>query len=681
MNLDYIPVELKGQDHFVCWSYEIRKGERTKVPKNPRTGKNAMSNNPKTWGTLAEATRYYEAHKNNGIAGIGFELGDKATALVGWDLDHCHDSETGAIEPWALDIVKRLDSYTEVTPSGTGLRIFVTAILPPEGRKKGDIECYDSGRFLTLTGAHLEETPFTIEERHSQVEALHKEIFDAKENQQTQGPRTVVETGDDSEILDRARSAKNGAIFSKLWTGDWKGAGYTSQSEADMALCLHLAFWTGRDAERIDRLFRQSGLMREKWDEKHGRDTYGNITIEKAIASAGDVYKGHIGNKHNGDSQPAEQGIEGLQFPDVISGLAGEFSKAFSAVLEVPPHFFFMSFLTCLGNIISDKVSIDSELRIEPRLYTLLLGQSADDRKSTALSRTVGFFRETLTDFNVCWGVGSAEGLQERLNEGKKLVLSFDEFKQFVSKCRIDSSVLLSCVTSLFENTWYESHVKGKSFKLPDVHVSLLAASTVDTYQKTWDPAFTAIGFNNRLFLVPGQGERKFAFPVRVSDEVKDELRQRLGLILQTVSGGLELKLTDEARALYERWYMGREQGSIHSRRLDTYATRLMMLLAVNNFSHTIDTEIVKKATALCDWQYRVRQLYDPIDADNVMAVMEERIRRVLGARGSLTDRELQQHTNAKRTGQWFFSQAKQNLVHAGEIRFDEKAKKWAYVW
>ena len=92
----------------------------------------------------------------------------------------------------------------------------------------------------------------------------------------------------DRELLDKAMNAGNGGQFKSLWEGSIMN--YPSQSEADQALCNLLAFWTGKDAARMDALFRQSGLMRDKWNRRQSGTTYGAITIQKAIASCGEVY-------------------------------------------------------------------------------------------------------------------------------------------------------------------------------------------------------------------------------------------------------------------------------------------------------------------------------------------------------------------------------------------------------
>src|SRR5207302_522329 len=105
-------------------------------------------------------------------------------------------------------------------------------------------------------------------ERQEALDALYAEVW-----RQDRSTNKIVASGPpangtphgltDDEILCRARTAANGDKFRRLWGGDT--GGYVSPSEADLSLCSLLAFWTGPDAERIDRLFRKSGLMREKW--------------------------------------------------------------------------------------------------------------------------------------------------------------------------------------------------------------------------------------------------------------------------------------------------------------------------------------------------------------------------------------------------------------------------------
>ena len=149
-----IPAELRALAQWVTWRLETRNGKLTKVPYNPRTGTRAASDNPRTWGSFEAALRAFELGPGR-YNGLGFVFSD-ADPYVGVDLDKCRHPETGAVEPWAVEIVRRLASYTEVSPSGTGLHIIVKGQLPPGRRRKGHIEMYSSGRFFTMSGHRFE---------------------------------------------------------------------------------------------------------------------------------------------------------------------------------------------------------------------------------------------------------------------------------------------------------------------------------------------------------------------------------------------------------------------------------------------------------------------------------------------------------------------------------------------
>jgi len=241
---------------------------------------------------------------------------------------------------------------------------------------------------------------------------------------------------------------------------------------------------------------------------------------------------------------------------------------------------------------------LNTELKPQPRLYTILLGESADDRKSTAISKTTDLFSDALEGYHMCWGVGSAEGLQKVLAKGPKLILCFDEFKHFVSKCKIESSVLLPCVTTLFEQNRYESYTKKNNFAINNCYLSILAASTVQTYERTWDASFTDIGFNNRLFLVPGSGQKKYSLPPRIPEEERMMIKKSLEQILQNIGDRLELGITQSAFTMYNEWYMNLER-SIYTKRLETYAMRFMSLLAINEQKNEVDESIVSKVIDL----------------------------------------------------------------------------------
>jgi hypothetical protein len=549
-----------------------------------------------------------------------------------------------------------------------------------------------------------------IEHRQAELDQFYLEVFGAQDGKKASGkpcpmPLEPLDLADE-ELVSLALKADDGGKFSKLWAGDYTG--YPSQSEADLALCCKLAFWCGRDRDRMDRLFRQSKLYRKKWD----RLDYSSDTLDMAIKLCDEVYKPP--RSKSGPSNgvcPPTQWREGYlqgpsdapplavekpkpetscaeiptraEFPfDALSGLALKFAELYSSYTEPPLPFYYFSFLTCLGSVLADKVTLHSQIEPQPRLYTLLLGESADDRKSTAIDQTVKFYHWFSTEkiLNVCHGLGSAEGLQARMEEIKgqtgaaKLILFFDEFKSFVSKCKIEASVLLPCVTTLFESNRYESRTKHSNIQLNNAHLSLLAASTLQTFENVWTSQFTDIGFGNRLWIVTGSGERRFSIPQKIPERDLSHLKDHLNEILKLFRERVEMPVEPDALELFHKWYLGLEP-SIHAKRIDTYALRFMPLLAANDKKSRIDAETVHKATQLCDWQLQTRKLHDPIDSDNAIAKMEEKIRRNLGTKGPLKEWQLKQVTQANRAGLSVFNYAMKNLRQANEIRWDRNTK------
>jgi primase-polymerase (primpol)-like protein len=295
------PETLREREQWVCWREETRDGKPTKVPVTPGTGGFASSTDPETWDAFETALEYTETEHADGV---GFVFTDD-DPIVGVDLDDCRDPETGDVDDAAQDIIKRLDSYTEVSPSGTGYHVLIRGELPEGRNRRGSVELYDTARFFTVTGDHVERTPTRVARRQDALVAIHREYVQdterdtASESEHHGGADDESPTTDaadvdvdleDEDLLEKARNASNGEKFERLWNGNT--VGYDSQSEADMALCCLLAFWTGGDRTQMKQLFRQSGLLREKWDEVHYADgsTYGEKTIERAIATTSEFY-------------------------------------------------------------------------------------------------------------------------------------------------------------------------------------------------------------------------------------------------------------------------------------------------------------------------------------------------------------------------------------------------------
>lgn len=282
--------------HWVAYRLQAgRNGKTDKLPISPHMGTMASSTAPDTWGTYQIAIDRAEA---DGLAGAGYVL-TKSARVVGVDLDHCVQPD-GNIEDRALQIVHQLNSYTEFSPSGTGLHIWCRGTLPPGRRKNSKIEMYDDAHFLTWTGNQLAGTPDGLQERTAELAALHAEMFAPEPTATQPAAERIAQpqantTAPDQIIIDRIVNASNTTDVSQLYAGDWQGR-YPSQSEADLSLCSHLAFYCGGNVDQIDRLFRGSGLYRRKWDI--GNPTYGERTIQRAITTLHNTYTGASGNGH-----------------------------------------------------------------------------------------------------------------------------------------------------------------------------------------------------------------------------------------------------------------------------------------------------------------------------------------------------------------------------------------------
>ncbi len=288
---EQFPQELRGLPNWVVWRLELVPGKDkpTKVPYS-RRGSKASSTNAKTWCSFDEALAAQAAGHYDGI-GFVFDAG----AFTGIDLDHCRDAATGVIDPWAKTVLDAISGFAEASPSGTGVHVIVRATLPGKGHKRrvtaagaqpdAAIEIYDRGRYFTVTGRRLAEYPTGIESRQDAVTALYARIESPPPKEKTAKPSTPSPDISDAQLVEKAMAAKNGDAFRRLWQGDTSGYG-GDDSAADLALCDRLAFWCALDAARIDRLFRQSGLFREKWE----RQDYRDATIAKALEGKTEFY-------------------------------------------------------------------------------------------------------------------------------------------------------------------------------------------------------------------------------------------------------------------------------------------------------------------------------------------------------------------------------------------------------
>lgn len=302
-----VPRELKEEPRWVCWRRETRNGKSTKLPVDAHTGRMAKSTDPATWAPFEEAVAAVGRWRCDGV---GFVFGPDR-AFTGLDLDHVIvDGVLDAEYRW---VVEEAGTYTEVSPSGDGLHLIFRGAKPDwaQRSRKGQpggrvVEMYDHDRYFTVTGnvyegrGALAENSGVVERAYRtwiepEARSAQPRLDDAAREASTGG------MGDD-ELVERMLASRSGGDIRALLAGDCSAQG-GDHSAADMALCSHLAFWCAGDAARMDRIFRASGLMRDKWDSRRGGTTYGAQTIERAISGATEFYRPRA-SRRDGPSRP-----------------------------------------------------------------------------------------------------------------------------------------------------------------------------------------------------------------------------------------------------------------------------------------------------------------------------------------------------------------------------------------
>lgn len=281
--------EIINQGKFCLWKYETVSGRKTKVPYQVN-GMRADSTNPDNFSSFYKALEVADQYD-----GIGIGVFEPFIAI---DIDHC--VENGKLSELASEIAKTFIAYTEYSPSGTGLRIIGTLENYHYDKEryyihnsKIGLEIYAHGctnKFVTLTGNRLNHISYGgMRIKPEKLDAILAKYMSRPVK------NTVRDVGDvpgsclsDEEVLKHASSAKNAQKFKELWDGRYaKDVTDESQQEYDLALCSLLAFWCGGDMDQMDRLFRQSGLYREKWE----RDDYRTATLVKAVTGCNTFYK------------------------------------------------------------------------------------------------------------------------------------------------------------------------------------------------------------------------------------------------------------------------------------------------------------------------------------------------------------------------------------------------------
>ena len=441
MSAALVPEELRALPQWIAWWSVFGQGRSVglpgggstgvlkqqkkphKLPIDPRTGNLAATTRSATWSSAEEALA---AVGKWSLTGIGFVFAG-SDPYSGIDIDNCRTPETGQITDWAWEIIRALDSYTEVSPSGAGVHIIVRGDLPAgQGNQVvhhgGKVEMFSRTRYFTVTGEHVAGAPAEIGDRQSAVLALHARLFGPRkaQNPAADRPQPMPLSASDEELIERARHARNGAKFQRLWDGLWQGA-YPSQSEADLALCSLLAFWTGKDGARIDGLFRRSGMMRKKWLRKDYRED----TLSRAVAITGETRRPGVSMPRNeaahGGTRPtpvptvlAPDWPKALE-PEAFHGIAGEVVQMIEPHTEADPAALLLQFLVAFGNLVGRTPYFPAGGdRHYTNEFVVLVGASSKGRKGSswsAIGYVLGIADQEWLDRCNQTGLSSGEGL------------------------------------------------------------------------------------------------------------------------------------------------------------------------------------------------------------------------------------------------------------------------------
>ena len=542
-----IPEEFAQRPQWVNWREEVRDGKSTKVPVQPN-GRLASTTDSTTWSDLPTVQQASDK--------IGFCL-TSDDGLFFIDLDGCVDPGTREIAPWGRQYIGMINSFTEFSPSGTGVHIYGKGKFTGKGHKrfvdarptvKGKrpaVEFYCVGRYAAVTGDHVPGTPTTLEPRQEVLVHLYMEVFPTTDataptdsTMATAPTTSATNTMEDATLIKKAMAATNGPKFGALWGGDWSG--YGSQSEADLALSGILLFWTSGDADHADRLFRQSGLMREKWDSQHGAMTYGAMTLAKAAEGKTEFYTPQPAGNGRSSAVPATRAVAPRRVavpqrrwpqlpPEALAGLPGEFVKRVEPTTEADPAALLTQFNVYVGNVIGRGAHFwveDSRHGLNNNV--LLVGDTSKSRKGTSrdrVQRPLVQVDETWVSERIVHGLSSGEGLiwavrdeitkREPIREKKEIVDYQDvitdpgvadkrllvvetEFASALKVASREGNTLSAQVRQAWDSGNLRTMTKNSPAQATGAHISVIAHITEEELHRHLDATEIANGHLNR---------------------------------------------------------------------------------------------------------------------------------------------------------------------------------------
>lgn len=564
-----IPQELRDYNQWVVWRYEDRNGTKpTKVPYCPHTGQRAAVDNHRTWGSFVAALETLE----KGYDGLGFILtNDDPFAFV--DFDATDDAS-------AMQLQKRLfadsHSYAEISPSGNGLHIICKGSIPA-GRRRGSIEVYTSGRYMTMTGNVYRQADIQFEQKF--VQGIYDMLGgDKNDKRDTVGWQEATE--DDEVIYSKAATAANGDKFEALYAGNWQ-QDYSSQSEADMALINIIAYYTDSKAQ-VKRMFLASELG--KRDKAQRADYVGYmlnrchdnrlppIDLEKMHAQFRENMAEAAEAKDEDYEPPIEMTPERAIY-SVPDGLVGEIAQYIYAQSHFPvPEIALSGALALMSGICGRAFNVSGT---GLNNYIVLLAPTGTGKEAMAagisnIVRAAGQTVPSADEFMAPGHFASGISMVKHLSGTSKSCLSvFGEFGLMLKQMRADrmgttqGQELRRNLLDLYNKSGKGNAFMGAAYSDRDKNIgviqapafSFLGESTAMRFDETIDEGLMTEGFVPRLTIIDYAGKKPYPNQNRIpepSEELIGKVRQLMttALSLNNINEVTDVSFTPGAREM-----------------------------------------------------------------------------------------------------------------------------------
>jgi hypothetical protein len=371
-------------------------------------------------------------------------------------------------------------------------------------------------------------------------------------------------------------------------------------------------------------------------------------------------------------------------FPnDIIQGLTRKFVDLYSPIRETPEAFLWLSFVTYFGNLISPYVRLDSASS-EPRIFGVTIGKSGRTRKSAGNNAARDLFKAVheRKAQNIIEGFGSAEGMLRALEKGQQnpTIVHLDEINILAAKTDIKGSAGIAALHKLFEDHDYDHPLADGGYFVKGANLSLIGASTLEDFTKTWSAKHADAGFFSRLLIVGADADKRIPRPRDPDPGALEELVLEIRKVFDLLrKRQCVIKMDPVAEELWSKFYDTFGDGPEWNR-IDTYGFRLMALQAVLRHEETVSKENVQGVIDFLEYEVAVREVVTPVVTENLVAQMEEQIRRKLARGVTMTKRELQRATNYQRSGIDVFNRAIGNLKKNGEVTIDTNGRSVSYT-